>query len=304
MFTLRYRDTLPTAVADELDSLVAQLKGFLSVSFDEEGNLITTEVVDVTPTGSVIAWTTTMAPTGWLLCDGAAVSRVTYKRLFEVIGTTYGVGDGSTTYNLPDIRQRVILGLAIAGTGSTLAGTGGTIDHTHSGGTSGSTTPTLSGSTAGATATISGSTGSTAPAISGSTGATAPGVSGTTGAGSAHTHSFSGTSGDISGNPTGVPFAVSSAPPFSSDISHNHVTSGTTGSESSHTHSFSATVDSHTHGVGSLAVATHTHTSGTLAVDSHTHGVGTLAVSAHTHTVPTTGTANPPFIAMPMIIKN
>lgn len=44
------------------------------------------------------------APAGWLLCDGAAVSRTTYANLFTVIGTTYGAGDGSTTFNLPDFR--------------------------------------------------------------------------------------------------------------------------------------------------------------------------------------------------------
>ncbi len=50
------------------------------------------------------------APTGWLLCDGSAVSRTTYATLFAVIGTTYGVGDGSTTFNLPDMRGRMPVG--------------------------------------------------------------------------------------------------------------------------------------------------------------------------------------------------
>ena len=48
------------------------------------------------------------APTGWLLCDGSAVSRSTYATLFALIGTTYGAGDGSTTFNVPDMRGRVI----------------------------------------------------------------------------------------------------------------------------------------------------------------------------------------------------
>lgn len=56
-------------------------------------------------------------PVGWLLCDGAAVSRSSYADLFSAIGTSYGVGDGSTTFNLPDIRGRVPIG---AGTGSGL----------------------------------------------------------------------------------------------------------------------------------------------------------------------------------------
>jgi microcystin-dependent protein len=50
-------------------------------------------------------------PEGWLLCDGTAVSRSTYGRLFSVIGTAYGPGDGSTTFGLPDLRGRIPAGL-------------------------------------------------------------------------------------------------------------------------------------------------------------------------------------------------
>jgi len=85
------------------------------------------------PAGSGMLWFTNSAPTGYLLCDGSAVSRTTYSALFGVIGTTYGVGDGSTTFNLPDLRQRIPIGRAASGTGSTLAGTFGAIDHTHTG---------------------------------------------------------------------------------------------------------------------------------------------------------------------------
>lgn len=71
------------------------------------------------------------APDGWLLEDGAAVSRTTYSDLFNVIGTTYGSGDGSTTFNLPDSRGRFRLGKAVSGTGSSLGEAGGSLDHTH-----------------------------------------------------------------------------------------------------------------------------------------------------------------------------
>ena len=60
-------------------------------------------------TGEGKLWFTATAPTGWLLCDGSAVSRTTYADLFAVIGQTYGAGDG-TTFNLPDFRGRVPAG--------------------------------------------------------------------------------------------------------------------------------------------------------------------------------------------------
>lgn len=62
------------------------------------------------PSGTVVMWTTDAAPTGFLLCYGQAVSRATYSALFAVIGTTYGSGDGSTTFNVPDLRGRFPLG--------------------------------------------------------------------------------------------------------------------------------------------------------------------------------------------------
>lgn len=83
------------------------------------------------PTGAIIEWGTSTAPTDYLLCNGAAVSRTTYAELFAVIGTTFGAGDGSTTFNVPDFRGRVGVG---TGTGSgltarTLAATGGVETH-------------------------------------------------------------------------------------------------------------------------------------------------------------------------------
>lgn len=86
------------------------------------------------PTGSVFQWITATAPTGYLLCDGSAVSRTTYAALWDVLraGTSsspYGNGDGSTTFNLPDFRGRVPVGKNAA-TFATLGGTGGAETHT------------------------------------------------------------------------------------------------------------------------------------------------------------------------------
>ena len=60
--------------------------------------------------GMVFMWSTDSAPSGYLLCYGQAVSRTEYSSLFSVIGTTYGVGDNSTTFNIPDLRGRFPLG--------------------------------------------------------------------------------------------------------------------------------------------------------------------------------------------------
>lgn len=68
------------------------------------------EVATGTPPGAVLYFARQTAPTGWLLANGAAVSRTTYARLFEAVGTLYGTGDGSTTFNLPDLRGEFIRG--------------------------------------------------------------------------------------------------------------------------------------------------------------------------------------------------
>ena len=66
--------------------------------------------------GMVIAYAGSTSPSGWLLCDGSAVSRETYAALFAVIGTTYGTGDGSTTFNVPNLVDKFIQGNATSGT--------------------------------------------------------------------------------------------------------------------------------------------------------------------------------------------
>jgi hypothetical protein len=83
------------------------------------------------PVGAITPYGGATAPLGWILCQGQAVSRTTYSALFAVLGTAYGSGDGTTTFNLPNLQQRFPLGKAASGTGSTLGATGGQIDHTH-----------------------------------------------------------------------------------------------------------------------------------------------------------------------------
>lgn len=85
------------------------------------------------PVGAITAYGGTVAPDDWLVCNGAAVSRTTYPDLFAAIGTAFGAGDGSTTFNLPDMRDRFPVG---SGGSYTLGTAGGSKDatvvsHTH-----------------------------------------------------------------------------------------------------------------------------------------------------------------------------
>jgi microcystin-dependent protein len=79
-------------------------------------------VDSLVPVGSVTTYAGSTAPDGWLEADGSAVSRTTYARLYAVCGTTYGPGDGSTTFNLPNLRNNVVVG---SGGSYARGGTGG-----------------------------------------------------------------------------------------------------------------------------------------------------------------------------------
>lgn len=90
------------------------------------GNVVTC------PTGAVLPFVGGVAPAGWLFCYGQAVSRTTYARLFAIIGTAFGAGDGVTTFNVPDLRGRVIAGA------DNMGGTGaGRLNGAYSGGCGG-----------------------------------------------------------------------------------------------------------------------------------------------------------------------
>lgn len=82
------------------------------------------------PVGSVMGWFSDTIPERWLLLDGRAVSREEYVDLFSVVGTTYGEGDGSTTFNLPDMRDRTAVGKGSNALFDTLGKTGGEATHT------------------------------------------------------------------------------------------------------------------------------------------------------------------------------
>lgn len=99
-----------------------------TTSIDNSTNIATTAFVKSSgvPTGSVLMWATSSAPTGYLTCNGSAVSRTTYSALYSILSTTFGVGDGSTTFNLPNFNGSMPIGA----TGSTSSSFTGSISGT------------------------------------------------------------------------------------------------------------------------------------------------------------------------------
>ena len=83
-----------------VENLVSDLEGKANKSQVESSiNLLV-------PTGTIIIWSAPNPPAGYLVCNGAAISRTTYAALFKVIGTTWGAGDGNTTFNIPNLIDR------------------------------------------------------------------------------------------------------------------------------------------------------------------------------------------------------
>lgn len=108
---------------------MSKLKYFDGTNWNEvNGNI----VGDTLPIGAIVPYGSTTAPTGWLVCDGSAVSRTTYSELFAVIGTSFGAGDGSTTFNLPNLKGKVPVGYNSSDSDfDSIGETGGSKTHRH-----------------------------------------------------------------------------------------------------------------------------------------------------------------------------
>ena len=110
--------------------------GNVLASIDDQGNMTVQSLTSIqpivsVPTGSLLPYAGAAAPSMFLLCNGQAVSRTTYADLFAVIGTTYGVGDNSTTFNLPNLKGSMPVGLDSGQTEfNSLGKTGGNKTHT------------------------------------------------------------------------------------------------------------------------------------------------------------------------------
>ena len=151
------------------------------------------------PTATIVPWSSASVPTGFLECNGQAVSRSTYSALFAIVSTTYGAGDGASTFNVPDLQDNVAMGKS--GT-KALASTGGA--NTVAVAPAGNVTTNISGTVGGSTANATLSTAQLAnhshpngaqpgyPAY-GNNDSARPANTGGAGSGTGHSHNMSAT---------------------------------------------------------------------------------------------------------------
>ena len=104
------------------------MANYEATKYDFDGANLTG--IEGIPTATIVPWSSASVPSGFLECAGAAVSRSTYSALFAIVGTTYGAGDGSSTFNLPDLQDNTPVGksgtkaLASTGGANTVSATG------------------------------------------------------------------------------------------------------------------------------------------------------------------------------------
>lgn len=268
------------------------------------------------PVSTVAAFAGTTAPENWMFCNGAAVSRTTYPDLFTAIGTTFGAGDGSTTFNLPDMRGRVAVGLEDA--------TSQRLSITAAGGiTSGNASITGLNSvifrlTVGMSVTGTGiQAGSTISAINVATGTvTMTNTANATNAGASLTfYSFNSRAVGSSGGSGAVALNTFQMPAHT----HNGTTNpggavtptGTTALDGAHTHPVKLRSDLQPTGTGEDAlnrpVGTGTSINdGMSSAGAHTHAITMDAIPAHTHTFTTSsdGGGNAFGVVQPSLILN
>ena len=166
------------------------MSNYEATKYDFDGANLTG--IEGIPTATVVPWTDSSLPTGFLECNGAAVSRSTYSALYAIIGTTYGAGDGVTTFNIPDLQDEVVVGKS--GT-KALASTGGANTVTSTGNVGGSTAnATLSTAQLASHSHTGGGGGGQAVSVAPEASAlnTNPST-GSTGSGTGHSHNMSAT---------------------------------------------------------------------------------------------------------------
>jgi microcystin-dependent protein len=263
------------------------------------------------PPGLIKMYGGSSAPRGHLMCDGTAYSRTTYADLFAIIGTSYGAGDGSTTFNVPDYRQRFPLGKAASGTGSTLGGTGGTIDHGHSVpkhyhgmGTGSDLNITSSGTH---TTNIDIAHGHTASASSSLTGISATtSYTNITINDPGHGHNYGAREGGSNGSDADRPQGAASSTGSNVTYSTNNASTGITLNDGNHGHEVYVSDSGHGHTITVDALGS-TNKTDTSGVHVHASGnfagrIGIVTGGVDGNADMTSGTNNPPFLVSNFVI--
>lgn len=289
--TLKNAELTSDPTADEgtlyYNSFSDELKVKGASTWSTLGAATTTEM----PTGSVTTWTgsSSAPPSGWLLCDGAAVSRSTYSSLFAITSTYFGVGNGTTTFNLPDFRGLSLVGAVSANVGIAVGNTAGgkvwtygtadpftalshsadTWAHTHT------FTDNSQGNHTHATDHTTTATYSSQTAASGHT-HTYVGTPSTTG----HSHTI----GDLGASLGTVSMSTTSSNTTVSPSGHTHTVANITGGNShTHTNTESVTTSgghSHTY---SGTVPSYTGTSGSTGAHQHGGSIAADGTASHSH---------------------
>jgi len=169
------------------------MSNYEATRYDFDGANLTG--IEGIPTATIVPWSSSSVPSGFLECNGAAVSRSTYSALFAIVGTTYGAGDGASTFNVPDLQDNVAMGKS--GT-KALASTGGANTVAASGTVGGATANATLSTAQLASHSHSASTGSASfqnnPGGGFQSTATTPGgTTGNAGSGTGHLHNLSAT---------------------------------------------------------------------------------------------------------------
>lgn len=216
----------------------------LSTIADQTASQIAGAASALMPSGVILPFGGTTAPTGWLICDGSAISRTTYAALFSAVGTTHGTGDGSTTFNLPDMQGVFPRGAGTNGTSNY----GGVTGHTPAGGSvgnKGGQKTAKNGLASSVTGTAAGQSQATS-AVSLASGIAAS-------AGGTHSHTTDASRIIVDNGIDG--FLV---PVWSSGSKFAHQLDRTTASTSiAHPHTVSGTTDiAHTHSASALTTST------------------------------------------------
>ena len=163
------------------------MANYEATKYDFDGANLTG--IEGIPTATIVPWSSSSVPSGFLECNGQAVSRSTYSALFSIISTTYGSGDGSTTFNVPDLQDNVAVGKSPS---KNLASTGGANTVAATGNVGGSTgNATLSTAQLASHSHPSAIWSGSIPAQGGPIPMAAPGSTGSTGSGGGHSHNMS-----------------------------------------------------------------------------------------------------------------